>query len=118
MMPSVCQQLKRAYEELVQHTAVFAVAINQPVTPTLRQQQKELFQAYLDVIRISDPYQTEVRFVLAQRLGLQNIGVFTNEGLAWVKKDNKYFFIKPDGSELSSERYDSAWDFSNGVARV
>ncbi|MEK7529893.1 MAG: WG repeat-containing protein [Patescibacteria group bacterium] len=51
------------------------------------------------------------------KMGLDGIGNFS-DGRAWVVRDEKVWFIKADGTDLSRERYDVAYSFSGGRAFV
>ncbi len=41
-----------------------------------------------------------------------------SEGLAWVRKGEEWFHIRPDGTPAYAERYDIVSSFSGGLARV
>ena len=41
-----------------------------------------------------------------------------SEGLACVKLNGKYGFVDKSGKEIIPVKYDSAWSFSEGLARV
>ncbi len=65
----------------------------------------------------------EEREKLVERFKLEGgydfTGIFDDEGHpAYVHKDNKEWYIKLDGTELSSWRYDRAGIFSEGRAHV
>ncbi|TAK95225.1 WG repeat-containing protein [Patescibacteria group bacterium] len=48
----------------------------------------------------------------------QACGLFSGEGLAWVKLNDKYSFIDGGGQRLTAEWYDEPIHFYNGVAMV
>ncbi|MEM4282831.1 MAG: WG repeat-containing protein [Candidatus Woesearchaeota archaeon] len=126
MSNSQCEQIKAKYENLKTLKHEFDLEYKNALETGKLENLEKLkeLQALLEKNRDAlweeiDPYQINLRQKLALTLSADYIGAFSKpEGVARVKKDNKWFYIDKTGREIITEKFDEAYPFSEGVAKV
>jgi len=121
MSDITCQQLKQELSLVKTDPESFILSLGKALTivdlNTTKQLQSKLVSSIEDLEKLLDPYNINLRRKLAKELQAEFISVF-KEGIAWVEKDDKYFYIDTQGKEITSDKFDDAGDFSEGIARV
>ena len=123
MQNVICPQLKKQFEELKGLRDDFVSDFGKMDVNNIDQAmeikeriiylEKEIFKQ----VNTEDPYMTGLRKRIADKLELDFVFKFFN-GLARAKKDGKFLYINNYGKEITSDRFESAGDFSDGLACV